>query len=102
MNCLRKKTDSRSWFIRTHSDDDHATLTVADNGRGISEEIREKMFGPFFTTKSAEKGTGLGMAIVESIVHQHEASLQLDSTVGKGTTIRIVFACTPEGGQNGK
>ncbi len=89
-------------IIRTHSDDEHATLTVADNGRGISEDIREKVFDPFFTTKPSDKGTGLGMAIVESIVHQHGASLQLDSTVGKGTTISIDFACTSEGGENEK
>jgi signal transduction histidine kinase len=73
-------------------------LIVTDNGRGISEEIRDKVFDPFFTTKAADKGTGLGMAIVEAIVHQHGARLELESAVGEGTTVKIVFASNPEGG----
>ncbi len=96
---LAEKEDGQPLLvIGTHSDEDHAILTVTDNGRGISADIREKMFDPFFTTKPADKGTGLGMAIVESIVHQHGASLQLDSAVGEGTTVRIVFPGIPEGG----
>jgi signal transduction histidine kinase len=86
--------------IRTEGANDYATLTVIDNGRGIPEDIREKVFDPFFTTKPSDKGTGLGMAIVESIVHQHGASLELESAAG--TTIRIVFPSTPREEQHEK
>ncbi len=95
---LEEKEDGQPVLaIQTQAADDHATLTVIDNGRGIPEDIHEKMFDPFFTTKSADKGTGLGMAIVESIVHQHDANMELESAVGAGTTIRIVFPSTPQG-----
>ena len=92
---VEKEDGDPQLVIRTQSANGRSTLTVTDNGRGISAEVREHMFDPFFTTKSADKGTGLGMAIVESIVHQHDANLVLESAVGKGTTIRIDFPSTP-------
>lgn len=66
-------------------------LEVSDNAGGIPTEIQDKIFDPFFSTKTPEKGTGLGMAIIETIVHQHDADIILDSTPGEGTKIRITF-----------
>lgn len=83
--------------IRTRHLDDRVELSVADNAGGIPEAIRDKIFDPFFTTKSAEKGTGLGMAIVESILHQHGAHISLESAPGAGTTIRMFFTLDQEG-----
>ena len=63
-----------------------------DNGCGIPEEIQTRIFDPFFTTKDEEKGTGLGMAIIESILHKHEASIKVESEVGTGTKFTIAFS----------
>jgi signal transduction histidine kinase len=77
--------------IRTYAFNDRPVLEVSDNGCGITKEIRKRMFDPFFTTKSAEKGTGLGMAIVQSILQKHGATIEVESEVGQGTTFRIAF-----------
>jgi signal transduction histidine kinase len=61
---------------------------VADTGHGISDDVKDKIFLPFFTTK--EKGTGLGLAIVHKIVVSHGGSIQVDSS-DKGTVFRLRF-----------
>jgi signal transduction histidine kinase len=61
-------------------------ITVADAGHGISENVKDKIFLPFFTTK--EKGTGLGLAIVHKIVISQGGSIQVDSSE-KGTVFRL-------------
>jgi signal transduction histidine kinase len=65
---------------------DFLDVSMADTGHGISENIRDKIFLPFFTTK--EKGTGLGLAIVHKIVVSHGGSIQLDSSEN-GTTFKL-------------
>jgi PAS domain S-box-containing protein len=62
-------------------------LTVADNGKGMDEEIKTRIFEPFFSTKF--KGRGLGMAAVYGIVTNHEGWISVDSTPGKGTVVRV-------------
>jgi signal transduction histidine kinase len=64
-------------------------VKVSDSGCGISEVNREKIFLPFFTTKP--KGAGLGLAIVERILEQHGARVNLESRVGEGATFIILF-----------
>ncbi|MBN3905151.1 MAG: hybrid sensor histidine kinase/response regulator [Nostoc sp. NMS1] len=62
------------------------TIAIADNGIGISEEIRSQLFDPFFTTKSIGKGTGLGLSISHQIITQkHGGKIDCDSTFGQGT-----------------
>jgi PAS domain S-box-containing protein len=62
-------------------------VTVADNGKGISENDLLKIFDPFFTTK--DDGSGLGLAITHGIVEQHNGSIEADSKLGHGTTFTI-------------
>ena len=63
---------------------------VTDTGAGIPEAIRDRIFEPFFTTKPVGKGTGQGLAIVQSvIVKKHHGRIALESKPGQGTTIRL-------------
>ena len=66
-------------------------LTVSDNGCGISEDIQAKIFKPFFTTKPAGKGTGLGMAIALGIISEHNGDIRLRSQKNVGTEFVITF-----------
>jgi signal transduction histidine kinase len=78
----------RSWL----SDSNHVTIQIADNGCGMSEEIRHKIFDPFFTTKPVGKGTGLGLSTsYQIIVDQHGGELECVSTPGKGTEFMITI-----------
>jgi signal transduction histidine kinase/ActR/RegA family two-component response regulator len=65
-------------------------VEVSDDGVGMDENTRSHCLEPFFTTKGV-RGTGLGLAMVYGIAQRHRAELQIDSSVGKGTTIRLVF-----------
>lgn len=74
---------------------DFVVISIADSGCGMSAEVRERIFEPFFTTK-AGKGTGLGLAMAEGIIHQHGGVIECDSTVGHGTEFRIYLPATRE------
>jgi signal transduction histidine kinase len=75
--------------VRTSADDDGVAIQVADTGPGISPENLTRIFEPLFSTKSF--GTGLGLATVKQIVGQHGGTIDVDSTVGRGTcfTVRL-------------
>jgi signal transduction histidine kinase/ABC-type amino acid transport substrate-binding protein len=66
-------------------------LTVTDNGPGISAEIREHVFEPFYTTRRKEGGNGMGLAIVHGIVHGYGGQITVDSRVGRGTTFDVIW-----------
>ncbi|MEO7998088.1 MAG: ATP-binding protein [Gemmatimonadaceae bacterium] len=67
------------------------SLTVSDTGAGMSPEIVRRAFEPFYTTKGVGEGTGLGLAVVYGTVQQHSGHVRIDSTVGVGTTVRILL-----------
>jgi signal transduction histidine kinase len=70
-----------------------ATVRLRDNGRGIPPEQLARIFNPFFTTK--EKGTGLGMAISKKIIEAHQGTIDVASTVGRGTEFTVSLPLPP-------
>jgi signal transduction histidine kinase len=71
---------------------DRVEISIRDNGAGIPPEVREKMFNPFFTTKPAGEGTGLGLSLSHDIiVKQHSGSIEVDTQPGEFTEFRIVL-----------
>ena len=66
-----------------------AWVSITDTGCGIPPEVLPRIFEPFFTTKGVGKGTGLGLATVASIVHQHQGWIEVQTEVGRGTTFKI-------------
>jgi len=68
---------------------DYVTLTVKDDGCGMSPEILARVFEPFFTTKPVGKGTGLGLSQIFGFVRQSEGEIRIESQEGKGTTVQI-------------
>jgi CheY-like chemotaxis protein len=77
----------------------HVLLTVSDTGRGIDKGLLERIFDPFYSTKTRDyrKGTGLGLSVVQGIVQQHGGHITVESEVGKGTTFRMYFPALEHG-----
>lgn len=94
-NAIRYNKPGGSVTVTVGTKDERPFLSVADTGIGIPKECQERVFERFYRVdKSRSKstgGTGLGLAIVKHIVAQHNAALHLDSELGGGTTIEIVF-----------
>ena len=70
---------------------------VADTGYGIPDEVQPQIFEPFFSTKEALGGVGLGLAVVYGIVQRHEGTIEVDSSGDGGTTFRVRLPRRPEG-----
>jgi signal transduction histidine kinase len=66
-------------------------VQVSDDGVGMTPDIQEKIFTPFFTTKGRAKGTGLGLSIAKRILDGHKATIACESQAGKGTTFTMTF-----------
>ncbi len=79
----------------SHNRDGGVSLAVSDNGRGLTEEERKRIFDPFYTSRADEGGTGLGLSIVHSIVKGYGGTIDVSSEVGVGTKIVVVL---PDGG----
>jgi two-component system, NtrC family, sensor kinase len=75
--------------VHAWSEGGFARIDVADNGQGIAPEHLERIYDPFFTTKGARKGTGLGLAVTYGIVREHGGSIEVDSHLGAGSRFRV-------------
>ena len=82
--------------IVTTRDENKATIVISDNGTGMNEEIKKRVFDPFFTRKEVGEGTGLGMAIAHQIVtEKHGGTIEVRSTLGQGTEFEIHLPVKP-------
>jgi len=102
-NAVEATRPSGTIMVRTYKEKDLAVLVIQDTGRGMPQEVVEKVFVPFYTTKLG--GTGLGMVFVRQIVDEHRGTITLDSRLGRGTTVTIRlphrFIETPEISEEG-
>ncbi|MGB6297414.1 MAG: response regulator [Rivularia sp. (in: cyanobacteria)] len=78
--------------IKTCLEDNFIKISIADNGKGMSEEVKQKIFDHLFTTKEVGRGTGLGLSIARQIlVEKHNGNLEVNSEPGKGTEFLITI-----------
>jgi PAS domain S-box-containing protein len=95
INAVDAMPEGGTLTLRTRLDDDHVVVDVADTGTGMSPEVCERIFDPFYTTKG-DRGTGLGLAMVQGIVAQHGGEISVASQPGFGTTFTMRFQALPE------
>ena len=82
--------------VKTMHVDDKVVITMADNGCGMPEEVKNSIFDPFFTTKDVGKGTGLGLSITYGIMEKHNGHISVESEPNVGTTFTIELPVTSE------
>ncbi len=91
VNAIQAMPKGGDLTIRTEWHDPCVQVTVEDTGMGMSKEVLDKIFVPFFTTKDVNEGTGLGLAVVQGIVTAHGGTISVESTEGKGTRFDVLL-----------
>lgn len=89
VNALQAMPEGGCITIRTDTDGEMIVMSIADTGVGMSEAVREKAMQPFFTTKSVNEGTGLGLAVVNGIISAHGGTIKIESEEEQGTRFEI-------------
>jgi two-component system, NtrC family, nitrogen regulation sensor histidine kinase NtrY len=87
LNAIDAMPQGGTLTLRTRNTGDRARLEISDTGTGLTPEERERIFTPYYTTK--QHGTGLGLAVVQSVVSDHHGTISVNSETGRGTTFII-------------
>jgi signal transduction histidine kinase len=95
MNGLDAMPGGGQFMFRVSSDRDTVTIAAKDTGCGMSDEVRWRVLEPFFTTKGS-RGTGLGLAVSWGIVKRHEGSIEIESSLGVGSTFVVCLPVSKE------
>ncbi|RJR17036.1 MAG: PAS domain-containing protein [Nitrospiraceae bacterium] len=100
------RIDSPRLIIRTYTEErldpeslkshDYVVISVADNGEGISPEVKNRIFDPFFTTREVGSGMGLGLSIVDRIIREHSGYISVQSSPGKGACFTVFLPSAHE------
>lgn len=90
-NAIHAMSAGGTITITTKSKGDQVSLAVRDTGSGMSNEVKGKIFEPFYTSKPVGQGTGLGLSVVHGIVEAHKGKILVSSTTGKGSRFEIVL-----------
>lgn len=93
-NALQAMDYSGRLDISLEQDDARAVVRIRDSGCGIPDDIRDRIFQPFFTTKPAGEGSGLGLDIVRKILDKHGGAIRVESAVGRGSTFEVTLPVT--------
>jgi two-component system NtrC family sensor kinase len=95
VNAIEAMPDGGELALRAKSDNGHLSVEVTDTGIGIPPDVLPHVFEPFVSTKGAEKGVGLGLAIVYGIVTRHRGTIEVESEVNKGTKFVLCLPRDP-------
>lgn len=105
INGLDAMTEGGQLTVSTAMADDQVMfvrLSVSDTGHGMDRETRERLFEPFYTTKTGGRGTGLGLFSVMRCVREHRGTIEVDSSPGQGTTLSILLPLAPAEAESGE
>ncbi len=90
MQAMKDRGDGNIW-LRTHAEGGRVMVTVKDDGPGIADEVKDRLFDPFVTTKPPGQGTGLGLSICYGIIKRYDGEIRVDTEPGRGTTFTVVL-----------
>ena len=90
-NAVQAIEDKGTILIKTEAEEKFIRIIIQDNGKGIPKDVLPQIFNPFFTTKAIGEGTGMGLSISYKIIQQHQGTIKVASTVGKGTKFVVLL-----------
>jgi signal transduction histidine kinase len=98
LNALQAMEKGGRIDVATRARGEEIVVSIRDNGPGIPEEIRDKIFLPFFTTKDVDTGTGLGLSVVHGIVQAHRGRIEVSGAPGRGAEFRVYLPVAGKAG----
>jgi two-component system NtrC family sensor kinase len=91
IQAMRSQSGKNNLWLTTKEQNKKVTITVKDDGPGISEKVRNRLFDPFVTTKPPGQGTGLGLSICYGIIKRYDGEIQVETEAGKGSTFKVIL-----------
>ncbi|MFZ7755460.1 sensor histidine kinase [Bacillus thuringiensis] len=98
VNAVKHNNETTTVIVKLSQNANFFTLSISDDGKGMDEKTKELLFERYYrgtNTEESNIGTGLGLAITKQLVHAHNGTISVDSALGKGTTIILVFPFRP-------